>query len=146
MGVVLTAEDMGNIKAITGTETHALLDFLVVKFSDQATSQTLGIHPGRARSVVRRYDSLCELLHCLRAAATLQVTGAIVVSKGRGVLAQKAAVRYEMRRRAEADSFLKSTPLERGRGKVCYSTKTCKSSSWQLRESLVDLSRRARVA
>jgi hypothetical protein len=145
IGVVLTAEDMGNIKAITGTETHALLDFLVVKFSDKASSQALGIPPGRARSVVRRYDSLCERLHCLRAAASLQVAGAIVVSKGRGVIDQKA-VRYEMHRRAEADNFLKIAPLERGRGKVYYSTKTCKSSSWQLRESLVDLSRRARVA
>lgn len=117
MGVVLTAEDMANIKAITGTETHALLDFLVVKFADQATSQAVGIPPGRARSVVRRYDSLCERLHRVREVATLKVAGAIVISKGRGVLDQKAAVRYEMRRRAEAENFLKSAALATRQGK-----------------------------
>jgi hypothetical protein len=67
--------------------------------------------------VVRRYDSLCERLHCFRAAATLQVAGAIVVSKGRGVLDQKATVRYEMRRRAEAENFLKSAALATRQGK-----------------------------
>jgi hypothetical protein len=103
---------MGKIKTITGTETNALLGFLVVKFSDQATtSQALGIPPGQARGAVRRYDSLCERLHFLHAPATLQVAGAFVVSKGRRVLDQKAAVRSEMRRRAEADNFLKSAAL-----------------------------------
>ena len=116
MGVTLTAQDIVNLKAVTGPETHALMDFLVAKFADSQVCAAVGIPPGRARSVVKRYDSLCERLVVERKEATLKVNGSFVISKGRGPLDHDAAVRYEMRRRSQAEGFLKNAALATRKG------------------------------
>lgn len=100
LGTSLTRTDVCNLKAIlpSGSGTRTLLDFLIIKFSDRATRDNLGYTPGRAKSLVNRYDRFCRRLQRDRAQAELKVAGKVIKTTGEGVKDARAAAEHEMRR------------------------------------------------
>ena len=87
LGAALTADDVRNLKVIlpAGSGARTLVDFLVVKFADRATRDALGYTPGRAKSLVRRYDAFAQQLRTERTKAELKVAGKVIKTTGKGV-------------------------------------------------------------
>ena len=97
----LSKEDYVNLRTLLPLGAKPFADFLVCTLAP-SMHEELGITPGKKRSLLARFDNMCDLARLARAEAVLRVAGRPVKSTGELVKNVQRAVEYQMKKTLES--------------------------------------------